>query len=102
MTLPPKCGVSLGTLSALRSGHGNATLQTLETLARNLGISVWTLLGIQDDVVKGSLERFGLEYSEIEGRLIARAAAQKDLDTFSGAPGRERNHSRRSGEPWDL
>ncbi len=68
MTLPPKCGVSLGTLCALRSGHGNATLQTLKTFARNLGISVWTLLGIRDDVVKVSLERFGIEYSEIEGR----------------------------------
>ncbi len=70
-----KCGVSLGTLSALRSGHGNATLQTLETLARNLGISVWSLFGIQDDVVRGSLERFGLEHCEIEAHLIARAAA---------------------------
>ena len=97
-----KCGVSRGTLSALRSGHGNATLQTLETLARNLGISVWSLLGIQDDVVRGSLERFGLEYREIEVHLIARAAAQKDLDTFSGVPRPERNHSRRSGEPSDL
>jgi transcriptional regulator with XRE-family HTH domain len=97
-----KCGVSRGTLSALRSGHGNATLQTLETLARNLGISVWSLLGIQDDVVRGSLERFGLEYCEIEAHLIARAAAQKDLDTFSGVPPSERNHSRRSGEPSDL
>ena len=97
-----KCGVSRGTLSALRSGHGNATLQTLETLARNLGISVWSLLGIQDDVVRGSLERFGLEYREIEAHLIARAAAQKDLDTFSGVPRPERNHSRRSGEPSDL
>jgi len=97
-----KCGVSRGTLSALRSGHGNATLQTLETLARNLGISVWSLLGIQDDVVSGSLKRFGLEYCEIEAHLIARAAAQKDLDTFSGVPGPERNHSRRSGEPSDL
>jgi transcriptional regulator with XRE-family HTH domain len=97
-----KCGVSRGTLSALRSGHGNATLQTLETLARNLGISVWSLLGIQDDVVKGSLERFGLEYCEIESHLIARAAAQKDLDTFSGVPRPERNHPRRSGEPSDL
>jgi transcriptional regulator with XRE-family HTH domain len=99
-----KCGVSRGTLSALRSGHGNATLQTLETLARNLGISVWSLLGIQDDddVVRGSLERFGLEYREIEAHLIARAAAQKDLDTFSGVPRPERNHPRRSGEPSDL
>jgi transcriptional regulator with XRE-family HTH domain len=94
--------VSRGMLSALRSGHGNATLQPLETLARNLGISVWSLLGIQDDVVRGSLERFGLEYREIEAHLIARAAAQKDLDTFSGMPRPERNHSRRSGEPSDL
>jgi transcriptional regulator with XRE-family HTH domain len=100
--LAAKCGVSRGTLSALRSGHGNATLQTLETLARNLGISVWSLLGIQDDVVRGSLERFGLEYCEIEAHLIARAAAQKDLDTFSGVPRPERNHSKRSGEPSDL
>ena len=66
-----KCGVSRGTLSALRSGHGNATLQTLETLARNFGISVWNLLGIQGDVVRGSLERFGLEYCEIEAHVSA-------------------------------
>jgi transcriptional regulator with XRE-family HTH domain len=97
-----KCGVSRGTLSALRSDHGNATLQTLETLARNLGISVWSLLGIHDDGVRGSLERVGLEYCEIEARLIARAAPQKDLDTFSGVPASERNHSRGSGEPSDL
>jgi hypothetical protein len=50
----------------------------------------------------GALERFGLEYCEIEGRLIARAAAQKDLDTFSGAPGPERNHSSGSGEPSEF
>jgi hypothetical protein len=65
-------------------------------------ISVWSLLGVQDDVVRGSLERFGLEYCEIAAHLIARAAAQKDLDTFSGVPVPERNHSRRSGEPTDL
>jgi transcriptional regulator with XRE-family HTH domain len=54
-----KCGVSRSTLSALRSGHGIATLQTLETLARNLGISVWSLIGIQDDVVSGSSSASG-------------------------------------------
>ena len=97
-----KSGVSRGTPSALRSDHGNATLQTLEMLPRNLGISVWSLLGIQDDVVRGSLERFGLEYCEIEAHPIARAAAQKDLDTVSGMPRPERNHSKRSGEPSDL
>ena len=59
-----KCGVSRGTLSALRSGHGNATLQTLETLARNLGISVWSLLGIQDDVVRGRSSASGLSIAK--------------------------------------
>ena len=101
MILPRNAGFPAAPFTALRSGHGNATLQTLETLARNLGISVWSLLGIQDDVVKESLGRFGLEYCEIEAHLIARAAAQKDLDTFSGVPGPERNHSRRSGAPSD-
>jgi hypothetical protein len=85
--------------ASIRSG--NATVQTLETLARNLGISVWSLFGIQVDVVRGSLERFGLEYCEIEAHLIARAAAQKNLDTFSETPGPQRNYSMRSREPSD-
>ena len=102
MILQPNAGFPAARYPRFDPVTETPPFRTLETLARNLGISVWSLLGIQDDVVKGSLERFGLEYCEIEAHLIARAAAQKDLDTFSGVPRPERNHSRRSGEPSDL
>lgn len=60
-----KSGVSRATLQHLRMGRGNATLKTLSVLAEAFDVSVWSLLGIQEDTIKSNFESFGLSYDEI-------------------------------------
>lgn len=57
--------LSRSTLLLLRYGRGNPSLKTLTTLADSFGVSVWSLLGIREESVKGDVESFGLPYDEI-------------------------------------
>lgn len=57
--------LSRSTLLLLRYGRGNPSLKTLTTLANSFGVSVWSLLGIREESVKGDVESFGLPYDDI-------------------------------------
>lgn len=57
--------LSRSTLLLLRYGRGNPSLKTLTTLADSFGVSVWSLLGIREESVKGDVELFGLPYDDI-------------------------------------
>ena len=57
--------LSRSTLLLLRYGRGNPSLKTLTTLADSFGVSVWSLLGIREESVKGDVESFGLPYDDI-------------------------------------
>lgn len=81
-----KAGLSRGTLYKLRSGQANPTLETLEVLAKNLGISVWELLAIRDENRKAEIESFGLCYAEIQQNLEAVGKVRKDIRSFTGIP----------------
>lgn len=74
-----KSGLSKGTLFLLRYAKGNPTLHTLTTLADGFGISVWNLVGIRDDLVKDSVESFGLSFGKV--KEVVRRAQAKDAET---------------------
>ncbi len=64
-------GISLAALHILRSGNGNPTSRSLEHIASRLGISIWTLLGVEPVQIANSLAREGLKLNEIR-EFIAR------------------------------
>jgi hypothetical protein len=79
-----KCGVSRGALSALRTETPPLDARDVRPKSRYFRLEP---PGNPGDAVKGSLERFGLEYCEIEAHLIVPAAAQEDLCTFFRSAG---------------
>lgn len=68
-------GISIGTLHVLRSGDGNPTTRSLERIASKLGMSIWTLLGVEPVHITTTLSREGLNLTEIRA-FIARQREQ--------------------------
>ena len=68
--------LSRSTLLLLRYGRGNPSLKTLTTLADSFGVSVWSLLGIREESVKGDVESFGLRYDGIFEQLNKEIGAE--------------------------
>ena len=68
--------LSRSTLLLLRYGRGNPSLKTLTTLADSFGVSVWSLLGIREESVKGDVESFGLPYDGIFEELNKEIGAE--------------------------
>ncbi|MGB3634923.1 MAG: XRE family transcriptional regulator [Rubrobacteraceae bacterium] len=77
-------GVSKGTLSALESGSGNPTVDTLEALADSLGVTVETLVaaeGSQARVMRSG-EGAWVEGSAVGLRLVDRLLARGMVDMY--------------------
>lgn len=76
-----KVGISPGTYYLLVKGDANPTLDTLELIAKGLGISVWELFGIDDDVVKKSLAAHDIDLDAIKASSRARVEALAQLES---------------------
>lgn len=68
-------GISQGTYYAILKGDSNPTLDTLELIAKGLGISVWELIGLNDGVVKDALSTHEIDLEAITSASRARAKA---------------------------
>lgn len=80
-----RTGLSRGTLQLLRSGRGNPTFQTLTTLSESLGVSVWSLLGIQDENLRSNIEAFGLPYEQIQQQLSRAEMSRASIRRLTGS-----------------
>lgn len=76
-----KAGISPGTYYILIRGDGNPTLDTLEMIAKGLGISVWDLIGLNTAMVKSALSEHEIDLDAIEAANKARARANAKLAT---------------------
>ena len=75
-----KAGISPGTYYILIRGDGNPTLDTIEMIAKGLGISVWELIGLDDTLVKYALSTKSIDLEAIKASNKARAEAFGALD----------------------
>lgn len=75
-----KAGISPGTYYILIRGDGNPTLDTIEMIAKGLGITVWDLIGLNEGLVKSALNEHAIDLDEIEAANKARAKAVARLD----------------------
>ena len=75
-----KAGISPGTYYILIRGDGNPTLDTIEMIAKGLGISVWELIGLDDTLVKYALSTKSIDLEAIKASNRARAEAFGALD----------------------
>lgn len=75
-----KAGISPGTYYILIRGDGNPTLDTIEMIAKGLGISVWELIGLDDTLVKYALSTKSIDLEAIKASNRARAEAFGVLD----------------------
>lgn len=75
-----KAGISPGTYYILIRGDGNPTLDTIEMIAKGLGISVWELIGLDDMLVKYALSTKSIDLEAIKASNKARAEAFGALD----------------------
>lgn len=76
-----KAGISPGTYYILIRGDGNPTLDTIEMIAKGLGISVWELIGLSDATVRSDLSSHDIDLDAIEAANKSRAKAYAKLDT---------------------
>lgn len=76
-----KAGISPGTYYILIRGDGNPTLDTIEMVAKGLGISVWDLIGLNTTMVKSALAEHEIDLDAIEAANKARARANAKLAT---------------------
>ena len=75
-----KVGISPGTYYLLVKGDANPTLDTLELIAKGLGLSVWELLGLNDGVVKKALDARDIDLDAIKASSRARVEALTQLE----------------------
>jgi len=75
-----KAGISPGTYYILIRGDGNPTLDTIEMIAKGLGISVWELIGLDDTLVKYALSTKSIDLEAIKASNKARAEAIEEAD----------------------
>ena len=75
-----KAGISTGTYYILLRGDGNPTLDTVEMIAKGLGLSVWELIGLDDSLVKYALATKSIDLEAIKASNKARAEAMGQLD----------------------
>jgi len=75
-----KAGISPGTYYILIRGDGNPTLDTIEMIAKGLGISVWELIGLDDTLVKYALSTKSIDLEAIKASNRARAEAMGQID----------------------
>jgi transcriptional regulator with XRE-family HTH domain len=73
-----KVGISPGTYV---KGDANPTLDTLELIAKGLGLSVWELLGLNDGVVKKALDARDIDLEAIKASSRARVEALAQLES---------------------
>ena len=76
-----KVGISPGTFYLLVKGDANPTLDTLELIAKGLGLSVWELLGLNDGVVKKALDARDIDLEAIKASSRARVEALAQLES---------------------
>lgn len=79
-----KAAVSRGTLYQLRSGKGNATLKTIQVLAKNLGIPESDLFGVPSSLLEEGLKTYGLRYEEVEQFIFESEKAFRPIGSFTG------------------
>lgn len=76
-----KVGISPGTYYLLVKGDANPTLDTLELIAKGLGLSIWELLGLNDGVVKKALDARDIDLDAIRASSRARVEALAQLES---------------------
>lgn len=75
-----KIGVSPGTYFLLIRGESNPTLDTLEVIAKGLGLSVWELIGLNDGIVQKALAKHDIDLEAVTAASKARVEAIARLD----------------------
>lgn len=75
-----KIGISPGTYYLLVRGESNPTLDTLEVIAKGLGLSVWELIGLNDGVVTKALAKHDIDLEAITAASRARVEALTKID----------------------
>lgn len=78
--LARRSGIGKATLSALESGAGNPTIQTLSALAAALGCSLGDLIADRTPQVLRDGEGTWVEDRSLRGRLVARLFGQQGVD----------------------
>lgn len=84
-------GISKGTLYFLKTGKGNPTLGTIEKLASDLNMSVWSLVGrsASEKLVARDLAEFDLSYQKISELVAAaRIVKRSFIDFPAGGEGK--------------
>lgn len=76
-----KVGISPGTYYLLVKGDANPTLDTLELIAKGLGLSVWELMGLNDGIVKKALDARDIDLEAIKSASKARVEALEKLES---------------------
>lgn len=76
-----RVGISPGTYYLLVKGDANPTLDTLELIAKGLGLSVWELLGLNDGDVKRALDARDIDLEAIRAASRARVEALTQLES---------------------
>lgn len=76
-----RVGISPGTYYLLVKGDANPTLDTLELIAKGLGLSVWELLGLNDGDVKKALDARDIDLEAIRAASRARVEALTQLES---------------------
>ena len=76
-----KVGISPGTYYLLVKGDANPTLDTLELIAKGLGLSVWELLGLNVGIVKKALDARDIDPEAIKASSRARVEALAQLES---------------------
>lgn len=65
----PKTGLARGTYYTALRGIGNPTLRTIERIASSLHMSVFELLGFEDDDARRALKKGGVDYDNLTSAI---------------------------------
>ena len=76
-----KVGVSPGTYYLLVRGDANPTFDTLELIAKGLGLSIWELIGLNDGVVTKALADHDIDLDALTSASRARTRALAKIDS---------------------
>lgn len=75
-----KVGISPGTYYNLVRGDSNPTIDTMEVIAKGLGLSIWELIGLNDGLVKTALSEHAIDLDMITTASRARSQAFAKVD----------------------
>ncbi|MBX9910619.1 MAG: XRE family transcriptional regulator [Beijerinckiaceae bacterium] len=70
-------GIGKGTYYDISRAKGNPTFRTIERIAARLNMSVFELLGFNEDDARRALKRNGVDYDELTSAIADRSKADE-------------------------